>query len=870
MPTQFQKIKSLARKIYSRADRYVARLASLQHAPKYAYASLFVLLATTVFWSILGGSVHQSNADQIVNSYLFSGNDTFHNSQLPGAHTFLIKWPLFYLVDLFRSSSGALLALTIIAATLTVGFMALIIYRIEKRPLVFGTICLALASVLLMVPAEPMAGTLLPLNMAMLATRNLEYILFIFGLVLIFRSPRIRSRSFYLGVITLGVLMASDKLFLTLGAGGALIALIIYSLAKGWSLVSLSANWLVGTVLAYLVGLTCLWAIQTSKLVHIIGQSNASPYSIVTSIHALVLGVIYGLSALFTNFGANPAYDTSVLKNVPSASLHRLFSVSGPAYIINFLILIVIVVAIWKLIQTSLKHNKDGSLSMDLPAKLSTSLIWISLAGFISFVASKHYYAADARYLTIFLFTGFFAATTVFRKVNLDSKKLVWAGVVLVAAIGFGIASASGTYRSEMKSTSELKSRDILVSKALSQHTVNSLVGDYWRVVPARVYIPKSINVLPLSSCTSPRTILTSTSWQRDLSKVSFAYLLNLEKSQTDFPSCTLDQIIAAYGRPNASALIAGTQDSPQEILLFYDKGANSSSPNVVLKTPSTILPVPLSELPYTSCPTGKTIMNISAHQDDDLLFMNPDTLHSLQAGDCIRAVYLTAGDAGNNQLYWLGREQGSEAAYATMEATDNIWVKRIVRLNDKEFINASHPRGDYKTSIIFFRLPDGNLKGQGFRQYLYESLAQLNSGKISSLTSVDGQSTYTKDQLVSALSELMKVYGVSEVRTQSSYVSKQYPDHSDHIASGQLATLAKNLYEKNSFENTIPIPIHFYTGYPVREQPANISGSDLIAKEAIFLSYAKFDKSVCQNHVECSGVLTYGSYLSRQYEKPN
>ncbi len=39
--------------------------------------------------------------------------------------------------------------------------------------------------------------------------------------------------------------------------------------------------------------------------------------------------------------------------------------------------------------------------------------------------------------------------------------------------------------------------------------------------------------------------------------------------------------------------------------------------------------------------------MAVVAHQDDSLLFLSPDLLHDIQAGDCVTTVYVTAGDGG-------------------------------------------------------------------------------------------------------------------------------------------------------------------------------------------------------------------------------
>ncbi len=144
----------------------------------------------------------------------------------------------------------------------------------------------------------------------------------------------------------------------------------------------------------------------------------------------------------------------------------------------------------------------------------------------------------------------------------------------------------------------------------MTHHPVDVLVGDYWRVVPIKQAASQSLTVLPLGSCTQPRNTLSSLAWQPNLAHHSFAYLLSLDPSLTDFPRCTLNQIIQTYGRPNSSTLIAGSLSHPKELLLFYDHGIRKSAPKTTPSPPpSTVLPIALNQLSNTSC-AGPTVMN--------------------------------------------------------------------------------------------------------------------------------------------------------------------------------------------------------------------------------------------------------------------
>src|SRR6476659_8864314 len=61
--------------------------------------------------------------------------------------------------------------------------------------------------------------------------------------------------------------------------------------------------------------------------------------------------------------------------------------------------------------------------------------------------------------------------------------------------------------------------------------------------------------------------------------------------------------------------------------------------------------------------------LNIVAHQDDDILFMNPDILNSVKDGHRQVTVYITAGNIGLNTGtgYSLEREEGAIAGYSKL-----------------------------------------------------------------------------------------------------------------------------------------------------------------------------------------------------------
>jgi len=86
--------------------------------------------------------------------------------------------------------------------------------------------------------------------------------------------------------------------------------------------------------------------------------------------------------------------------------------------------------------------------------------------------------------------------------------------------------------------------------------------------------------------------------------------------------------------------------------------------------------------------------LHIVAHQDDDVLFMNPDIQRSIDAGHSVMTVYVTAGACASGD-YYLGREAGVMAAYALMAGVDDNWTlledkpvrERLALLESRIFI---------------------------------------------------------------------------------------------------------------------------------------------------------------------------------------
>ncbi|RAL09104.1 uncharacterized protein BO97DRAFT_326296, partial [Aspergillus homomorphus CBS 101889] len=276
--------------------------------------------------------------------------------------------------------------------------------------------------------------------------------------------------------------------------------------------------------------------------------------------------------------------------------------------------------------------------------------------------------------------------------------------------------------------------------------------------------------------------------------------------------------------------------------------------------------------LPLTTAQT----LNIVAHQDDDLLFLSPDLLHTIESttpSTPVRTIFLTAGDAGDpSTSYWSARQSGSQAAYARMANLPNEWTQSTLSFPDTDssisiplFTLTANP----SISLAFLQLPDGNLHGEGFPVTGNASLEQLWHNEVASITSInpDTKTTYTRDTLLSTLSAAIASFRPMRLNTQdftrefdAVTPGGTWTDHSDHIAAAKFA-------QEAAAGSGVQVEVVGYMGYPVLDalkEGGNVRGADLLEKEFVFYTYALGDYRTCRDESGCRGGNEEG-WLARQ-----
>ncbi len=231
--------------------------------------------------------------------------------------------------------------------------------------------------------------------------------------------------------------------------------------------------------------------------------------------------------------------------------------------------------------------------------------------------------------------------------------------------------------------------------------------------------------------------------------------------------------------------------------------------------------------------------LNVVAHQDDDLLFINPAVSDDIAAGRCVATVFITAGDAGRRPAYWRSREMGAMAAYAAMADVPNDWFEDTMVVGGHRIARLSLLRT--RIVLLFLRLPDA--KGNPLRPG--ESLKKLWRGDIVSIGALDSTERYTRVDLIETLTSLMDTYQPDEIRTLDYHGPYGDGDHADHHTAGYLTYEAQRQYRSAH-------RISGYLGYPLDFRPENLSEEARDQKLAYFLAYAPFDAKVCQAAAAC------------------
>lgn len=186
-----------------------------------------------------------------------------------------------------------------------------------------------------------------------------------------------------------------------------------------------------------------------------------------------------------------------------------------------------------------------------------------------------------------------------------------------------------------------------------------------------------------------------------------------------------------------------------------------------------------------------------SAHPVDGLLYQSPDLLHDLYVWKCVTTVVLTSGDRGMGSNFSQYLERGLQQSYTLMAdlPIDDLTLNKttVVRVGTHD-LHSWSLNSMPNIQILYLRLPDGSPSGRGYDAHRSESLSKLYNKEIDSITSTDGNATYTLRDLKELIGFVLHERKPNEIHIlnhKAALLGDQkhftLSDHTDHIVSAKL-----------------------------------------------------------------------------------
>ncbi|GGP91488.1 hypothetical protein GCM10010249_06890 [Streptomyces roseolilacinus] len=302
----------------------------------------------------------------------------------------------------------------------------------------------------------------------------------------------------------------------------------------------------------------------------------------------------------------------------------------------------------------------------------------------------------------------------------------------------------------------------------------------------------------------------------------------------------------------------------------------------------------PAPGMPITNSRRAQ-LMQIMAHPDDDLYFMNPDCQRMVDAGVPLVCVYVTAGEhTGKNHVpgrtdetvadkaaYSSARHQGLRQAYAQMIGLDRFtpWQKGVATLRgDRQAEIDTLTHGNRRVELVFLNLPMHAPRRWMAIPSLWEDRALGLRTVVATDSPVRRASDYDYDGLIDVLVGLMERYRPTVVHTldpdpdiqHSDEATRRkdseqpgYSDHGDHtaVASFSWAAMVRWVAEATADGGAIPgFVTTSFRGYYNRHWPKNLPEPVLREKAAHLVPYGGDPSWQCGNDAGCGDYMVGGS----------
>jgi LmbE family N-acetylglucosaminyl deacetylase len=228
--------------------------------------------------------------------------------------------------------------------------------------------------------------------------------------------------------------------------------------------------------------------------------------------------------------------------------------------------------------------------------------------------------------------------------------------------------------------------------------------------------------------------------------------------------------------------------------------------------------------------------MSFVAHQDDDLLFMNPDAASDIGPGNEVWIVYLTAGNltpGAGGMPYADKRIQGARAAWARAAHRPNSWNFELLTVNGRQLATNTLNGTGGKVRLVHTFINAANGADDGDLSRMWDSHAFVASP-------IDGRASYTYSTFLAMLKALIGYANPEFIRVQDTQ-GFQCGDHIDHVHGARFAMTA-NLGPGG----TVLRRADEYFDYIITNFAANWAGSGWAEEKlSIWNQYKPFDNQL-------------------------
>ncbi|WP_424216810.1 PIG-L family deacetylase (plasmid) [Streptomyces sp. BI20] len=270
---------------------------------------------------------------------------------------------------------------------------------------------------------------------------------------------------------------------------------------------------------------------------------------------------------------------------------------------------------------------------------------------------------------------------------------------------------------------------------------------------------------------------------------------------------------------------------------------------------------------------SGCRTLQILAHPDDDLYFMNPELEQSIDANDALVSVYLNCGESGGvNKVpgrprpapdvpgYAGARRQGLRQAYSLMATgrTDSPWRMTAQPLPDGTAIEVDTLEQHPGITLVFLGIRQhgggsgpARARAMGLPD-LWTNPTMRTSTLVSTGSPVTTSHPMDREGLIAALAHLLDTHRPNLIRILDPDPDMQvhdktfrkhhdqagYSDHPDHTAAALFALAALERYKGPGPDKDAPYAVVPYRGYYNERWPDNLPRELIRAKGNVLNAY--------------------------------